>query len=78
MSRVEEVLEQIFNSKEGESTSTPFVELSIDYRKLRAVFVCSAGDKWESCKYASPTGLGECCSFLAANGECLNREQPMH
>ena len=76
MGRVEDVLEQMLGEKER--AEVLFVELSVDYRKLRAVFFCSAGENWRGCKCTPPTGLLDVCPYLTENGQCLNLEHPTH
>jgi hypothetical protein len=78
MGRVEDVLEQMLGEKEKERAEVPFVELSVDYRRLRAIFVCSAGENWRGCKCTPPAGLQDSCPYLTENGQCLNLEHPTH
>lgn len=69
-----EALEKMLGSVPSE---TSCFEMSIDFRQLRAVYVCGAGEAFNSCKCFSPNLLGG-CSHLTLNGICLNTEIPLH
>lgn len=74
---LEKKLEEVLVGMLSEKQSTSCFEMSIDFRQLRAVYICGAGENFCTCKCYSPNLLGG-CSFLSANGVCLNTIVPIH
>lgn len=55
----------------GSRSSETILEMKTDYRMLKAVFVCGAGEKQHLCTRGRMTSDG--CGYKLENGECANQ-----
>jgi hypothetical protein len=56
---------------DGSKAGDTILEMKTDYRMLRAVFVCGAGEKQHLCTRSRMTSDG--CGYKLENNECANQ-----